>query len=257
MSDLPRDEPAGEEDFELPPDGEEEGEGDPPEDGAPEGDEPEGDEPEGDEGDGEPAPRQPAARRPGRTERLRNEVADLRRELAEVRRAPPTQQQPQADPGAQERARAQFLAELEVLPPAEAALRALQVGEQRFSRALAQQEAAITERLDKQAYDAAKATSRVHQRYEARVEAAIRDERARGNVGITRDALLKYFVGEDAMRRGTSAAPGQRRAAARRVASQTTRPSSARGDGGGTGRRSADDSIEAVRARLRGKPLWD
>lgn len=256
MSDLPQDDPAEAEDLDLDL-SDDQGEGDEPELEDGEGD------PEPDEGDGEgeDEPR-PAARqsRPGRNQRLRAENERLHREMAELRgRVDGISQsvrQPQPDYSAQrQRQEQEFWAALETMTPAEAARAAYQRAQGEFGQALRMQQMSVEDRIDKQAYDAQRTTSTVHQRYADRVEAVIAQERARGNVGITRDAVLKYLLGEDAIARANKAAGGQRQQAQRRVRQQTVQPASGRGDGA-RGTRAAPDSLEAARARVRNQPLW-
>lgn len=81
------------------------------------------------------------------------------------------------------------------------------------------------------------------------VEKRIADEHAKGNF-VSREALAKYVIGERMVERGTRAAPKQRKAADARVAQQTARPVSARGDVTGTRTRN-DNSREARAARLK------
>ena len=111
------------------------------------------------------------------------------------------------------------------------------------------------ELIDKQAYESQARTSRIHQQYQPQVEAMLRAERAAGNLSASRDGILNYLVGKDAIERANRGAPVQRRQAAVRVNGQQTRPTGARSDVARPERPQAD-SVEAARARIAGKPLW-
>ena len=118
---------------------------------------------------------------------------------------------------------------------------------QQVGQALQMQQVQIQDQIDKQAYDQAATTSAAHRKYQSRVEQVMAAERARGNIGANRTAILKYLIGDDAINRGAAAAPAQRRAARGRVAAQTARPTNARGDaarsGGGRNQDSADEAM--------------
>ena len=142
-----------------------------------------------------------------------------------------------------------------MMGPAEAAQYYYRKGQNEFTRIIQAQQAQTHDLIDRQAYEAAAGTSKIHQEYRNRVEDLVRSERARGNVAVNRTAVLKYLVGDEVVERGERAAPAQRAAAARRVAGQRTQPGGARGDGAAA-RRGGDDSIDAARERIRNQPLW-
>lgn len=240
--------------------------------------EPEPDEPEGDvdDGDDEPDPRfreedegeepAPAAATPrqgrkGEAQRYRERAERLEREVRELR----TQRQqivaPPVDPQAAARAEQEFYASLEMMAPVDAIRAIDQRRTAQFQGALLQQQAQIQDRIDKQYYDAKVETSKVHERYRERVEAALQAEHAVGNFRATRADVLAYLVGQDALKRGERAAPAQRRAAAARVDGQRTRPVGGRGDVAAGGRRPAAGSLEADIALInaaiaRGKSVF-
>ncbi len=249
MSDIPAGQP-GEDELDL---------GEIVDDLEPEPDEPEpeieDDEPEPD-GEEPPEPVTPRQGRRGQAERLRARLERTERDLAELR----TQRQqpapaPAIDPAAAQRAEQEFFASLELMPPAEAHRAVWNRAQQQFGQQLLGQQLQTQNTLDKQAYDAEARTNPVYRRHAAAVEALVRQEHARGNF-IWREAAIAHIDFQDRKARAATAAPRQQRAAARRVAGQQTRPGSTRSDGAAGGRVPAD-SIEAARARIAGKSLWE
>lgn len=258
MSDLPQDGSAAAEDLDL-EFGEEPGEEEELLEGEEEG------EAGAEEGDGEPGAEEPlpaAARRqrPSQSQRLRGERDRLLTEMAELRGRFDQMQrqspQPGPDPRQREREEAEFYASLDTMTPAEAVRAAVARERQLIGQTLHRQQTATEDRIDKQGYDAQKATSAVHRQYADRVEQVIATERARGNFGVTRDAVLRFLVGDDAISRANASAGRQRTQAARRVQQQRVPPTSGRGDGARSGARAPADSLEAARERIRNKPLW-
>lgn len=186
-----------------------------------------------------------------RTERSERELAELRQQVAGITQA---RQQPAYDPAAAARAEQAELEQVRLMAPDEVARHYYQKAQREMGAVLAQQQFAIEDRIDRQAYENAAARSALHQRYAPRVEALLQSERASGR-NTSREVILKYLVGEDAMQRATRAAPTQQRQAARRVAGAQARPTGSRSDAG-SDRRPAPDSYEASLERLRGKPIW-
>ncbi len=121
------------------------------------------------------------------------------------------------------------------MPPAQAYQALMQRGQAQVGNALQQIEFRSSDRADKQAYDIAARTSKVHQQYRTQVEQTLASERAAGR-NPDREVILKYLVGNDVLERAGRAAPAQRTGAARRVASQRTQPTGARGDVAAKGR---------------------
>ena len=259
MSDLPEPVDDGGEEFDL---GEiEEGETDDApeagehagEDGADEEHADDGEE-EGQEGDVEPPP--PRRGRPTQAQRLRERLAETERKLAEAtgyqRAAEQFQQrQPQVDPMAAARAQQERAERLAMMSPVEAAEFIANEREQRVQQALLYQQLNFKDELDKRDFNQQARNSRDHQRYRDQVESEIARRRQNFDYNTTREEVLQRLVGAAAMERANRAAPAQRRAASRRVAGQTTRPTNARGDGSaGRGRpapgsEAADDALVA------------
>ena len=256
MSDIPKDPIPGDEELDLGEvDEADEADAEGQDDADGEGPSDDGDADEEQAGEEEDVER-PAreGRQPGRREtqsqRLRRQNAELQRELAEARGFRDgaeqfrSQPQPQIDYAAQQRAQQERADRLALMSPIEAMEFIANEREQRVAYALQQQQVALQDRIDKQAYDQAARGSRVHERYRQDVEKLLASERARGNVGADRESILAYLVGKDAVSRAARAAPAQRKAASGRVASQQTRPTGARGDGSTGGRRPAPGTPE-------------
>src|SRR5579859_149139 len=205
-------------------------------------DEPEGEEAEApeDEAEGEEAPPEDEAEQPvarqgrkpqaqrwrERAERTETTLQTVQRELAELRArqtAPP--------PIDQERLQRERMERWSMMAPHEIVAEAMQIGRQEVQQQLQYQQLQTQDLIDRQTYDAAAQTSRVHQQYRQRVDDLLQSERARGNLGASRQNILAYLVGQDAIARAGRAAPAQRNAAGRRVVAATARPTGARGEG--------------------------
>lgn len=208
------------------------------------------------EGEDEPAVAEQPRRRT-QAQRLRERLDKQDRELAELRarQQAPTQPQYAPDPYAAQRAAAEENERLQLMSPAEASRYFYEKGQREFQQAMVRQQLQTQDLVDKQAYDSASRSSRIHQQYAARVESTLAEERRLGNLGTTRQAILNYLVGQDAIERAGRAAPAQRRAAAGRVASQQARPTGARGNGARQARQPDQDSADE--ALLRGITVSD
>lgn len=207
---------------------------------------------QGEEEDVDPPPRRGGGAKTPRDLRRRaqeaeRQAADTKRELEELRQRQNAFEARQAnDPQAAARAAAQEAEAVALMSPAEAAQYYYRKGQQEFNAVIQRMQAQNQDAVDRNAYEARSATSVLHQRYADRVEQVLRDERREGR-SPPREVILKYLIGEDAMRRATAAAPGQRRTAARRVQSQRTRPGGARGDGARpAGARNQEDADERL-----------
>ncbi len=210
------------------------------------GDDAEGDGEEGEEAEEDVIAEPPAPRRGGGSQTIREQrrraqeaetrAATLERELAEARGFQQGITARQADPQAAARAEQEFYASLEMMAPAQAYAELMRRGQAQVGTALQQIEFRANERADKQNYDIAARTSKVHQQYRSQVESTLAAERAQGR-NPDREVILKYLVGNDVLERAGRAAPAQRNGAARRVASQRTQPTGARGDVARGGRR--------------------
>jgi len=202
----------------------------------------------------EPAPRRGGGSETIRAQRRRAQEAEeratrLERELAEARGFQNGVQARQVDPQAAARAEQEFYASLELMQPAQAYQAIVARERQLVGAHLQQVEFRSNDRADKQAYDIAARSSRVHQQYRSQVEQTLAAERAQGR-NPDREVILKYLVGNDVLDRANRAAPAQRNGAARRVAAQQSRPTGARGDAGRGQRGPAPGSMEHDEALL-------
>jgi hypothetical protein len=212
---------------------------------------------EGAEGDVAPPPRRG---RETQAQRLRRQLAEKDRELAEARgfRQAAEQfrpQQPQQANVEAERVAKWEADNLPMMSPQEVAAYYFNKGQQQVQQAMLVQSLQQEDRLDKRDYDQQARGSRVHAQYRDAVERELAAERQRGNLRATRDDVLHRLVGRDAVERAASAAPAQRRRAERRVASQQTRPTNARGDGGAAGGRRGTWGDPEFDARMASEAL--
>lgn len=222
------------------------------------GDEP--DEDGTDEGDSEEPeerqvaqPRRQESRRDRAAREHRETIAQLQREVADLRGQ---RQQPTApDPQAVERQEREFIESLRLMDPVDAAIAVRNRERQQLGQYIAGVEGRTMDRMDKQAFDSAARTDPAIKRLAPEVERYIAAARAQGNWSLERMTVFDAMYGRELRMKRQEALPRQQRQAQRRVASQTTRPTDARGDSQRT-RRPADDSVEAARERLRGQPLW-
>jgi signal transduction histidine kinase len=210
--------------------------------------------------DVEPAPRRGGGAATPRN--LRRRAQEAERALAAERaertaldaRLRQLEQRQAVDPQAAARAAAERAERRRLMAPDELVADVTQELRQEFTGAFQTLQFQQQDALDKADFRASTATSRVRQAYVERVEQALAAERAAGR-NWNREAVFKFLYGDDMEKRASRAAPAQRRAAAARVAGQTTRPVGARG-GAAPARRQPADSYEADRALIDGKPLW-
>ncbi len=258
MSDIPR-HPAPEDEASLGPDEDPEGaentedtgtEADQAGDGGEADEDADGAEPEEEEllAD-EPPPRRGGGSQAIRAQRARAQAAE--RELAEERRQrqedrqrlQALEQRIAQDPQAQARAEAEWQERLEMMTPAQAAQAVMQRGRQEFGQALQAVQFQANDRADKAAYDAEARVNPIHRKYRAEVERVLAEERRVGR-NPDREVILDVLYGREMRLAGTRAAPGQRRAAAARVAAAQTRPTGARSTANPGSRRPAPGSRE-------------
>lgn len=99
---------------------------------------------------------------------------------------------------------------------------------------------------DRASYEAKASVNPLYEKYKPEVEKRLQSMRSNG-VNSTREAILTYLIGEDAMKRAAAKPDGQRRSnAARRVERANGKPANARSDAAGS---RSDKSLED---RLRG-----
>lgn len=189
--------------------------------------------------------RQPS-RRESRIARTTRENAELRERLANLEgqvSARQNQPQPAADPYAAQRAQEAERQYLDTLTPTEALLYVQQRGQQQFGQALQAIRVEGLDRSDKMAFESRAERSQARQQLAAEVEKTAQNLLRQGQIA-NREDIFAYLFGKEALRkaeRGQS--PRARQGAQRRVAAQTTRPGSGRGDvaRGGNRQRSQED----------------
>jgi hypothetical protein len=208
--------------------------------------------------DGEPVAPRPS--RPGRRERQQAEIRRLSEDNQRLKRefdAFRTQQAaPRPDPAEVARREQQEREQVATLDYSQQIYYWRDKDRREFQQTLQQQQLGISQQIDKYSWDALANVDPVRAQYADRVEEAFNAEVRAGRMPPSRDIIFKYLYGDEADRLRRQRSDGQRQAAARRVASQTTRPGGLRSDGGAPTRQPAGDSYEASLARLRGKPLW-
>jgi hypothetical protein len=216
----------------------------------------------GEEPGGEDETRQapPQPRRPGREERRRAELRELRerverqdRELARVQGQ--VQQQPRVDPAELARREQLEREQVQLLAPEQQIEYWRRKDRQEFQQTLFNHQIQIGETIDKRDWDAACRTDTVRSRFADRVEDVLRTERNAGR-NPTRETVFKYLYGEAALQQRQRQGDRQRRNGAARVRAQTTQPAGGRSDVAADRRTRDDDSIEAARRRISGRPLW-
>lgn len=265
MSDGPRDpaeEPVdlGEEEVDLGVDDEiesEEGEGGEPEGGA---------EPPEEGEEGEPAARRPGGGSPAvkaqraRAQKAERELAEARTRLENVERQIQEFRRQPVDPATAQRAVAERAERRQLMSPSELAADITQELSGQFGQAIQSIQFTNADALDQQRFESSFARYPARGRFADRVEAALQSERAAGR-NHTREVVFKHLWATDMEAKALRVAPGQRRAAAARVAGQTVRPAGARGDSV-LGRRPApgtaahDDAI-LDDARRAGRSPWE
>lgn len=178
-----------------------------------------------------------AERRPSRSQ---TRVSNLTRQLGEERTARERLErefaelrarslQPPVDTAAQARAAAEEAERVRQMMPEEQIAYFRNRDRQEFGAALQNIEFRMMDRADKTAWQASCERNQQRARLADRVEQVLQDYRARGQ-NAEREQVYKFVLGDELDRKASGQLPRQRAAAARRVAAQTTRPSSARGD---------------------------
>ena len=224
---------------------------------------------EGDDGDGggEEEQRQDV-RRPARPSPRQRQAAQLRREREERaaekaayedRLAALERQQtpPRHDPQAQARAEQAELERIRQLPYEEQLVALNDRTERRVAAALGNTRAEIQDASDRAEFRDLQRDEPAARRMAAEVERQMTDGRARGIQGLTRVAVYNYLVGQETREKMRKAGDRQRRTGRANIRRETTRPGASGRSAQATagGRRQADNSPEAVRARLRGVRL--
>lgn len=205
---------------------------------------------EDEEGDVDPPQRNQRESRYQRAIREAREAKDEVRRLrddGERSRSQPAA--PAYDPEAQRLAAQREAEALELMTPLEQGRYLQQQSERRVGQHLAQ----MQDQADRREFQRSCQTDRTMARLGPQVEQTIAGLRARGDYGTDRETVFTYLYGKEMREKAKEAVPRQRRDGQRRIASQTTRPGSARGDVPRS-RRPAADADENL---LRGTTVGD
>lgn len=196
--------------------------------------------------DDDPEPARGAdQRQPGRAQR---KIAALEQELRDLRTRPA----PAAElPRQQEETAQQFEARISMLPPDERMEQRMLRSENQNNQRLQIMQIQMADQTDRAAYQAKATSDKRFARYEQEVEQRLADLRRQGQ-NVSREALLKFIIGEKVLGNPAERVRQRRTEAQRRVDGQRTRPQNTRGDQEGANqRRSGGDSErEARRKRL-------
>lgn len=114
----------------------------------------------------------------------------------------------------------------------------------------------VVDSSDRAVFNSKYSANPVFSKYSDRVEAALREVRARGG-NTDRETVLKYLVGEDAMSKVGKAKTEQTNRGRENIQRQTTRPGTGRSDQVGTQRRGGLSEREQRAKRLEGVNLLD
>lgn len=189
------------------------------------------------DGDDEEGQRQEAEdvdppRRDQRESRYQRAIREAREAKDEVRRLREdgersrSQPAPAADPEAQRLAAQREAEALEMMTPLEQARYLQQQSERRVGQHLAQ----MQDQADRREFQRSAQASRTMARLAPQVEQTIATLRQRGDYQTDRETVYTYLYGKEMIEKAREATPRQRRDGQRRIAAQTTRPGSARGD---------------------------
>ncbi len=207
---------------------------------------------ESSEEDGEEAQPSSTSRRETRVQTLANQLREEReaRIRAEARAEERERQrtQPVADPHEAARVRAEKLA---LMDPTERQLFEQKETIDRMQRDQQFTQIQMADALDKSSYTSRAAVDPIYEKHSKRVEEVLAEMR-RGGSNAPRETVLKYVIGDEAMKKpaSTKQTASQKAAAAARVSSSKASPTSARSDTQGK-RAGKGDSLADLTARLK------
>ena len=179
------------------------------------------------------------------------ENRQLRAELDRLRMQQPVPQ-PQADPyRAAEEARREA-EQVALMAPHEVAAYYAQKAERTMQAQLARQSVETSDRIDRMMWSQIRSSEASARRLDSQVESYLAQARSQG-MNPTREAIYNLLIGQEVRAKQGRQTEAQRRGAARRVASQTTRPGTPR-NGAAPQQRPRDDSDEALIAIQSRRP---
>jgi hypothetical protein len=167
-----------------------------------------------------------------RSQEAERRTADLQRQVDELR----TSRQPAFDPAAAQRAEAEEIERISMLPPAEQTAAIIEKVRRESRQQAAQIELRNFDRSDISAWSAAKRDDPHARRLDTEVERILNLRRQNGDYSLDRVTIFDALRGKEIRERRATVAPRQRAAARRRVAGQTTRPNRVGGDVSRSGR---------------------
>ena len=190
----------------------------------------------GDEGEGRQAPegggrrrvldegRETATQRATRlAQEAREEANRAIREAADLRAQLNQRQQPPAETPEQKAAR---FALMDPEQRVEARFNEAQAANQAH---LARMSAALADQTDKATFSSLAASNPLYKRVAGKVEEKLAELRRMGQ-NVDREALAKYVIGEEVLKRSATAIPKQRQAGQQNIRRQTARPGAGRSD---------------------------
>lgn len=198
-----------------------------------------------DDDEAEPPARGANQRQPGRA---RQRIEALEQELRDLRTRPAPAAEP---PRQQEETPEQFEARIAMLPPDERMEARFQRSERSNNQRLQIMQIQMADQTDRAAYQAKATSDKRFAKYEGEVEQRLAELRRQGQ-NVSREALLKFIIGEKVLGNPAERVRARRQDAQRRVDNQRTRPQNTRGDqeGANQRRQSGDSEREARRKRL-------
>ena len=173
-------------------------------------------------------------RKPSRAnDRIRNLIASnkeqkekaekLEREMAELKQQV---QQPRVNPDEARRLREE---KLSLMDPSERKQFVLEEQVQELRQQNYQTQLHVIDATDKAAYDAKASLNPIYAKHKDQVEKALASLRSKGN-NASREELLKWVIGNEALKKAGKPNPASRQAAARRVESAKAKPAASRSD---------------------------
>lgn len=186
-------------------------------------------------------------------EEAKRYAQQLERQLSQSRAPPPAPPDPnvERERERQEIERLVFAAQSQGQDASAAVARYYsEQSEKRIREAMQLAELRMADRLDQQAFAALQREMPIARRLASRIEEALPQMRQMG-MNPTREAVLKFLVGEEILAKTGKQVEAQRRRGRQQIAAQTTTPAPARSTAQPERGRRDDNSMEAVERRLQ------
>ena len=192
----------------------------------------------------EPPSRGANQRQPGRAQRR---IEALENELRDLRTRPAPAAEP---PRQQEETPEQFEARIAMLPPDERMEQRWQRSERQNNQRLQIMQIQMADQTDRAAFQAKVTTDKRYAKYEGEVETRLAELRRQGQ-NVSREALLKFIIGEKVLGNPADRVRARRSEGQRRIEGQRTRPQNTRGDQEGANQRRSGGNSEREARRKR------